>query len=163
MHACISRKAAPSARRCRAHPSRGHVNRRLHGLPPRRPRAARGGAPRSSPGARKSARLPRPRSSPGCRRLRSGLCRVPTTNRARRPGMDRTPRLSPLSVPRGVLKTDLARHTYATPLLPPHRTARPHRNRRADLPPGPGHDELVKVCGNCHSADRPLRSADVPS
>jgi competence protein ComEA len=24
----------------------------------------------------------------------------------------------------------------------------------ADLPPGPGHDELVKVCGNCHSAEQ---------
>jgi competence protein ComEA len=24
----------------------------------------------------------------------------------------------------------------------------------ADLPPGPGHDELVKLCGNCHSAEQ---------
>jgi competence protein ComEA len=24
----------------------------------------------------------------------------------------------------------------------------------ADLPPGPGKDELVKVCGNCHSAEQ---------
>ena len=26
--------------------------------------------------------------------------------------------------------------------------------RAADLPPGPGHDELIKVCGNCHSAEQ---------
>jgi len=25
---------------------------------------------------------------------------------------------------------------------------------KADLPPGPGHDETVKVCGNCHSAEQ---------
>src|SRR5690349_12739494 len=24
----------------------------------------------------------------------------------------------------------------------------------ADLPPGPGHDETVKVCGKCHSAEQ---------
>jgi competence protein ComEA len=24
----------------------------------------------------------------------------------------------------------------------------------ADLPPGPGRDELMKVCGNCHSAEQ---------
>ncbi|HZL56428.1 MAG TPA: hypothetical protein VFC21_05075, partial [Bryobacteraceae bacterium] len=25
---------------------------------------------------------------------------------------------------------------------------------RADLPAGPGHDETLKVCGKCHSADQ---------
>ncbi|HVW84639.1 MAG TPA: helix-hairpin-helix domain-containing protein [Bryobacteraceae bacterium] len=25
---------------------------------------------------------------------------------------------------------------------------------KADLPPGPGHDETVKVCGKCHSAEQ---------
>jgi competence protein ComEA len=25
---------------------------------------------------------------------------------------------------------------------------------RADLPPGPGHDETMKVCGKCHSAEQ---------
>ncbi len=24
----------------------------------------------------------------------------------------------------------------------------------ADMPPGPGHDETLKVCGNCHSAEQ---------